>query len=103
MPMYLSALLRRRPHGEGFPWNVPVVAALESFTFDGLVTFIVGGNGSGKSTVLEGIAAGMRAIAVGGADVDNDDTLRGARRFASRVRFERHRHPRTRLFFARKT
>ena len=67
--MYLSALRRRQTNDEGFPWNVPV-AALDSLEFDTPVTFFVGENGSGKSTVLEGIAAGMRAIAVGSADID---------------------------------
>jgi predicted ATPase len=98
-PVYLSALRRRRSNDQGFPWNVPVVAALDSLEFDTPVTFFVGENGSGKSTVLEGFAAGMRAIAVGSADIDNDETLRAARRFASGFRFERRRHPRTKLFF----
>jgi predicted ATPase len=75
------------------------VAALESLEFDTPVTFFVGENGSGKSTVLEGIAAGMRAIAAGSVDIENDETLRGARRFAAGFRFERRRHPRTKLFF----
>jgi predicted ATPase len=97
--VYLSALRRRRSNDEGFPWTVPVVAALESLEFDTAVTFFVGENGSGKSTVLEGIAAGMRAIAVGSTDLDKDETLRAARRFASGFRFERRRHPRTKLFF----
>jgi len=75
------------------------VAGLELLEFDTAVTFFVGENGCGKSTVLEGIAAGMRAIAVGSADLDKDETLRAARRFASGFRFERRRHPRTKLFF----
>jgi predicted ATPase len=97
--VYLSALRRRRSSDEGFPWNVPVVAALDVMEFDKAVTFFVGENGSGKSTVLEGIAAGMRAIAIGSADINDDETLRAARRFASGFRFERRRHPRTTLFF----
>lgn len=97
--MYLSAVRRRRHEQEGFPWTVPVVAALESLEFEAPVTFFVGENGSGKSTVLEGIAAGMRAIAVGSADIDQDESLRAARAFAAGFRFERRRLPRTKLFF----
>ena len=78
--VYLSALRRRESDQEGFPWNVPVVAALRALEFHTPVTFFVGENGSGKSTVLEGIAAGMRAIAVGSADIEHDETLRAARR-----------------------
>lgn len=73
------------------PWN-PWSSTLPSRSLSGE-------NGSGKSTVLEGIAAGMRAIAMGGADIDRDETLRAARRFAASFRFERRRHPRTKLFF----
>jgi predicted ATPase len=98
--VYLSCV-RRRGRGEdaGFPWTVPLVASLESIEFTTPVTFFVGENGSGKSTVLEGIAAGVRAIAVGSADLDKDDSLRAARAFASGFRFERRQQPRTKLFF----
>jgi predicted ATPase len=97
--VYLTAIRRRPTTEDGFPWNVPVVAGLDSLEFDTPVTFFVGENGSGKSTMLEGIAAGMRAIAVGSADMKDDESLQAARRFASGFRFERRRHPRTKLFF----
>ena len=76
-----------------------MVAGLEALEFDAAVTFFVGENGSGKSTVLEGVAAGLRAIAVGSDDINRDETLRAARRFAEGFRFERRRTPRTKLFF----
>jgi predicted ATPase len=97
--MYLSALRRSRPAGDEFPWNLPIVAGLSTLEFRAPVTFFAGENGSGKSTVLEGIAAGMNAVAVGSADIKTDPTLIAARRFASGFRFERRRHPRTKLFF----
>jgi predicted ATPase len=98
--VYLSALKRRRsaPHTE-FPWTVPVVASLDTLEFSTPVTFFVGENGSGKSTVLEGIAAGIKAVAVGSADVEKDDTLAGAHAFAAGFRFERREQPRAKLFF----
>jgi predicted ATPase len=93
-------LRRREPRDrDGFPWNVPVVASLDRLEFLTPVTFLVGENGSGKSTVLEGIAAGLRATAVGSADLDRDETLGAARAFAAGFRFERRRRPRTTLFF----
>lgn len=98
--VYLSAMRRHGAREEsGFPWSVPVVASLESIEFTAPVTFFVGENGSGKSTVLEGIAAGSRAIAVGSAEIDKDDSLNAARAFAAGFRFERRRQPRTKLFF----
>jgi hypothetical protein len=96
--VYLSALRRHRAGDEaGFPWSVPVVASLKVLEFTTPVTFFVGENGSGKSTVLEGIAAGMRAIAVGSVELDKDDTLQAARQFAAVFRFERRQQPRTKL------
>ena len=98
--MYLSSVRRRqRQDDSGFPWTVPVVGGLDLLEFTTAVTFFVGENGSGKSTVLEGIAAGVRAIAVGSADLDKDDSLQAARAFASGFRFERRGQPRTKLFF----
>ena len=98
--MYLSAVQRRPRDGEsGYPWTIPVVAALEALDFSAPVTFFVGENGSGTSTVLEGIAAGVKAIAVGSKDVERDDSLDAARDFAAGFRFVRKRQPRTKLFF----
>jgi predicted ATPase len=98
--VYLSAIGRRTANArDGFPWSVPVVAQLEALEFRKPVTFFVGENGSGKSTVLEAIAAGLNAVAVGSADVKKDESLRAARELAAGFRFERRRHPRTTLFF----
>jgi predicted ATPase len=98
--MYLSAVRRRPREGEaGFPWTIPLVASLDALDFSAPVTFFVGENGSGKSTVLEGLAAGVKAIAVGSSDVDRDDSLQAARDFAAGFRFVRRRQPRTKLFF----
>jgi predicted ATPase len=98
--VFLTAIRRKAGRAEdGFPWTVPVVVALDAIEFRTPVTFFVGENGSGKSTVLEGIAAGVRAIAVGSADLDKDESLRAARTFAAGFRFERRQQPRTRLFF----
>ena len=66
--VYLSAL-RRRPEAaidrERFRWTLPLVRALEELAFTSPVTFLVGENGSGKSSLLEGIAAGMAVVAAG--------------------------------------
>ena len=99
--VYLSSARRRATAAasDTFPWTVPVIATLDRLEFTTPVTFFVGENGSGKSTVLEGIAAGVRAIAVGSTDLDKDASLHGAREFAAGFRFERRRQARTKLFF----
>jgi len=42
-----------------FPFNVPAVREIGSINFHPNVTFFVGENGAGKSTVLEGIAVAL--------------------------------------------
>lgn len=39
-----------------YPFNVPVIKNLKSFIFKNRITFLVGENGTGKSTLLESIA-----------------------------------------------
>lgn len=43
----------------GYPFNIPAVRELDGLEFHPDVTFFVGENGSGKSTVLEAIALAM--------------------------------------------
>jgi predicted ATPase len=48
---------------DAFPFNVPVIQSFTDIDFRSDVTFLVGENGSGKSTFLETIAcaAGLHA------------------------------------------
>src|SRR5215217_462220 len=70
---------------DGYPFDLPVVRTLDEIEFRSPVTFFVGENGSGKSTILEAIAAGAGSITVGGEDVRDDATLGHARRLASHL------------------
>ena len=45
---------------EAYPFNLPLIKSLRSLTFEAPVTFFVGENGAGKSTMLEAIAGGRR-------------------------------------------
>ncbi|MFF4527889.1 AAA family ATPase [Streptomyces sp. NPDC001407] len=55
---YVPPELVGGPEGDGWPWDVPCVKELvgEGIVFDAPVTFLVGENGSGKSTIVEAIA-----------------------------------------------
>jgi predicted ATPase len=57
-PAYLSAvgIISDRVVGTDYPFNLPLIREL-SLRFEAPVTFFVGENGTGKSTVLEAIAA----------------------------------------------
>ena len=92
--------LEESPELVGFPFSVPAVRTLESLDVAAPVTFFVGENGSGKSTVLEAIAAAARLPAIGAAEVGSDDTLAGQRRLASAFRLVWNRRTR-RGFFLR--
>ncbi|MFF2910990.1 AAA family ATPase [Paenibacillus sp. NPDC057934] len=53
-----AELLRDKvPSFGSYPFNLPAVRDLERLVFEKQVTFLVGENGTGKSTLLEGIAA----------------------------------------------
>jgi predicted ATPase len=97
--MFLDAIQRKiEPDFSVFPWSMPLFHWLERLEFKRQVTFLVGENGSGKSTLLEGLAAGMDAVVAGGADIERDESLAVARRFAAGYRFSRRGRPRARLF-----
>ncbi|MFD3165881.1 AAA family ATPase [Herpetosiphon sp. NSE202] len=85
--MLLASLKVKAPTAddrEQFPLNVPAIQALigEEIDFTAPVTIIVGDNGSGKSTFLEGLAVAARSIAVGTYDLDQDQSLTSAQRLA---------------------
>nr|MDO8084271.1 AAA family ATPase [Candidatus Sigynarchaeum springense] len=77
--------VRELPSQEGFPFDVPVIKQLGELRFETPVTVFIGENGTGKSTLLEGIAAAVHAITIGGDSIDQDETLAHARRLASRM------------------
>jgi predicted ATPase len=60
--------LRRNPDrwGEGFPFDVPAVAAVDRVPLDAPITLLAGDNGSGKSTIVEAIAEAMGFATEGG-------------------------------------
>ena len=67
---YLRELVLRRaqvPDFSRYPFAVPAVSALDRLTFDRPVTFLIGENGSGKSTILEAIAVAFGFNAEGGS------------------------------------
>src|SRR5207247_10617255 len=61
-------LLRDKvPSWDQDPFDVPVTRRLETIAFDPRVTFFSGENGTGKSTLLEAMAVGLRFNPEGGS------------------------------------
>ena len=56
----------RQAEGEGFPWTIPAMRMIDRLRLDRPVTLITGDNGSGKSTILEAIAAAVGFAEQGG-------------------------------------
>ncbi len=69
-----------------FPFNVPVIQSLATIEFSTTVTFLVGENGSGKSTFLESLASAANMIAVGSEDIGSDKSLQSVRRLAQKLK-----------------
>jgi predicted ATPase len=66
--------LRCHRHDEGFPFDVPAVAAVATISLDAPVTLLAGDNGTGKSTVVEAIAASM-GFAIEGGELERAGEL----------------------------
>lgn len=80
------ALAGETPADATFPFTVPAVRTLGTLEFRTPVTFFVGENGSGKSTMLEGIAAAAKLPAVGSSSLQHAATLANARALALRLK-----------------
>ena len=87
--LQLRRIQFRLPAGEDadrFPFNVPAIRELGPLDLASPVTFLVGENGSGKSTVLEAVAAAAGSPTVGSDEVRDDRTLAEQRRLATHLK-----------------
>lgn len=67
--MFLKSLLLLRDNIESFnsyPFSIPAIKNLRQIEFKSMVTFFVGENGTGKSTLLEAIAEQCNFNTAGG-------------------------------------
>ncbi|OGO39363.1 MAG: hypothetical protein A2147_10435 [Chloroflexi bacterium RBG_16_57_8] len=69
-----------------FPFTLGVVKTLKEMEFESPVTFFVGENGSGKSTVMEALACAVGSVTVGSESVKTDRSLASVRKLAQYFR-----------------
>lgn len=98
--MLLQSMTFQGKPGRGHPFDLPLVRDFERLDFKAPVTFLVGENGTGKSTLLESLAIAARAIVVGGEDLESDPTLESSRNLAKNLRLSWSRRSK-RGFFLR--
>ena len=78
-PILQSISLRTLPQTQEYPFNLPLIRDLSFVKFTKNITFFVGENGAGKSTILEAMAAKLRLPTAGSLSVDLDPMLEPAR------------------------
>lgn len=90
----------QKPDLDTFPFNLALIRSLKELKFASPVTFFVGENGSGKSTVLEALACAVESITVGSESVRTDRSLAPLRALAAYFRLSWQKRTR-RGFFLR--
>ncbi len=99
--IHLKSILVRdfnEPDRDVYPFTLDVIRSLNEIQFTFPVTFFVGENGSGKSTVLEAIACAVESITVGSESVRTDRTLAPLRRLAGYFRLAWNKRTRKGFF-----
>ena len=103
MPILRSLELRPLANmPQKFPYTLAFLRDLPKIEFASEVTFLVGENGSGKSTFLEALACAVGSITVGSESVQTDPSLQLVREFSTHLKLVWSKRTR-RLFHARKT
>jgi predicted ATPase len=80
MPNLQSVSLRNLSDEQDFPFTLPLIKGLEPLIFKKNITFFVGENGVGKSTILEALAYKLNLPVAGTASVELDPSLENARK-----------------------
>ena len=67
--IYLSKIRKKEGEWDAgkYPFSIPVIRTFTELRFEKSVTYIIGANGSGKSTILEAIAVKLRLNPEGGS------------------------------------
>jgi predicted ATPase len=71
-----------------YPFTVEALQGMKKLEFRTAITFFAGGNGTGKSTLLEGIASGVNSVPVRGDDAVTRMMMAEVEQLASHLNFQ---------------
>ncbi|NMA62249.1 MAG: AAA family ATPase [Firmicutes bacterium] len=96
---FLRTVSIEKPDQVDFPFLLPAIRQLNELPLHPNVTYLVGENGTGKSTILEGIAVALGFNAEGGSKNLNFPTTDSHSKLYNHLRFVRgHKSPKTGYF-----
>lgn len=98
----ISVMRDRIEHPEEYPFSLPAVQALDGIALS-TVTYFIGENGSGKSTILEALAVASGFNAEGGSKNFNFATRASESELHRCLRIARGRRPKTGFFLRAET
>lgn len=73
--IFLSQVTKIKSNSTQFPFSVPTIKSLNSISFSSPITYLIGENGTGKSTFLESLAIAINSHTIGENPLDKDKTL----------------------------
>jgi predicted ATPase len=84
--IFLSKVTKIPSENSGYPFSVPAINDLKTITFSTPVTFLVGENGTGKSTFLESLAVAINSHTIGEEPLERDQTLSPSKLLAENLK-----------------
>jgi len=84
--IYLKEITKTPSASDGFPFNIPAIASLDSLRLTSPLVLLMGVNATGKSTFLESLAIASNRVVVGGTDLKRDESLDSIRPLAKALK-----------------
>lgn len=86
MPLLRSIQIKETQNSDSYPFNLPVIRTLENLDFSSSVSFFVGENGCGKSTLMRAIAFAANVRVIGQDQKPKNQTVFNPQSLASTLK-----------------
>ncbi|WP_243297245.1 AAA family ATPase [Bacillus litorisediminis] len=84
--MFLTSIRYNPTNTARYPFTLPIFSNLQTLTFSKPVTLFVGENGTGKSTLLQGLACVTNRNLIGSQDIADHQDMRSGQELAKAFR-----------------